>query len=78
MSAQRTRREAAAGLRKRTAHECIAELEAGASALGNLAQAWSLRPPTPSALARAEAAAHGVLRLVAELRHASIVSGTSA
>jgi hypothetical protein len=68
MSAQRTRREAAAGFRKRTAHECIAELEAGASALGDLAHAWSLRLPKPSALTGAEASALGLLRLVSELR----------
>ncbi|HET7064228.1 MAG TPA: hypothetical protein VFI49_08105 [Rudaea sp.] len=70
VSAQPTRREAAAGLRKRTVRECCAEIETGAAALSDLAHGWLVFLSTPSALAGPEATAHGLLRLVAELRQA--------
>ena len=70
LSAQPTRREAAAGLRQRTVHECCAEIEAGAAALSYLAHGWPVFLPNTAALAGAEAAAHGLVRLVAELRQA--------
>jgi hypothetical protein len=57
-------------MRVRTARECCAELEAGAVALSDLAHVWLIVPPSESALAGAEATAHGLLRLVAELRNA--------
>lgn len=54
---------------RRTYNTLQSELQAGAEGIATTVRGWSAFAPKPAALDEAERAAHGLVRLLGELRH---------